>query len=241
MNEFLIDAHSLLGAIVWNLEKGLSPYRTFPTDAEDRAIRGIYQHFDERFDNRPDYKLWRTGLLPHFSASKPWLYKPETPFLRADQHSVAKFGVLCAESDDRTVLWSAIGLAASIIRDHQKRGIVFNHSGPLWTFVDRLYGRLRYELDPLLNCPASCGLAAAFFMLAYQNLYHNSGRSLRQSELDDFFNLLEHWFNVTDPEWQPGRKLSLARVENEKIKSDIDFAPVTTPMSLPSLLTHSRF
>lgn len=216
MNEFPIDAHSPLGAIVWHLEKELSRYRTLPTTAEDRAIRAIYQEFDKRFGNRPDYKLWRTSVLPHFASSKPWLYTAETPFLRADQHSVAEFGVLCAESNDGTVLWSAIGLAASIIRDHQKRGIILNHSGPLWAFADRLYGRLRYELDPLPNCPASCGLAAAFFIIAYQNLHHNNGRSLKQSECDDFFRFFEHWLNLVDPVWQPGRKLSLAAVEKER-------------------------
>ncbi|QQN63426.1 hypothetical protein JIR23_28545 [Bradyrhizobium diazoefficiens] len=215
MNEFPIDTRLPLGAIVWRLEKNLSRYRTFPTAADERAIQEKYEDFDRRFRSRPDYKLWRTGVLPHFSVSKPWLHRPRTPFLRDDQHSLAEFGVLCVESDDWVVLWSTIALASSIIRDHYKRGIVFDHSS-LWAFADRLYGRLRYELNPLPNCPASCGLAAAFFLLAYQNLYHNSGRSLKQSELDDFFSLLEHWFNVADPDWQPGRKLSLTTVETER-------------------------
>lgn len=207
-----------LGSIVRSLEAELSPFRRLSnTEKLDKeSVLNVYRRFDEHFERRIDYVLWRISLVPHYAMQKRWLDQPESPFIAPGGNPLQEVGRMCAESEDPVVVWSTVGIAATVIDEPPRRRPFDGNYTALSAFADRLYGRLHYELDPLLDCRASCGVAAALFILAHQRFHYKAGFVISESECMDFVKQLERWFRVSDPHWVPGRKLDVSDVVAER-------------------------
>jgi hypothetical protein len=204
-----------IGAIVRDLERALPvDVRDDPTPEQEAAIQAAYDRFDARYQNRPDYKLWRCTIYPYFAHRRPWLAGRQTRFSAAWVDEVA-FARLAAESSDPIVFWSAVGLAPDLIKTAVKAK-AYGRSAPIWAFVHQLHSRLAFEIGPLPHCAASCGITAATFLVSYHFLYSQAGRTFPLPALTDFANHITNWLLLADPAWKPGNRVDTSDLERER-------------------------
>lgn len=187
-------------------------------EAQKDEVLAAYLEFDTRFQDRPDYRLWRTGLFPYFAFRRRELLVGATS-LSEGWGSWPENARACADAEAPLIFWSAIGLAPEIIRRHLEDA-TSNPDSPVWDFAERLLHRLRDRPAPLAGCPASCGAAAVLFLNRYQNLLYRAGSDLSVSACEDLFAQVRGWFGVVDPSWMPGRRLDMDEVRDEQAGAD---------------------
>jgi hypothetical protein len=216
------NGRPLLGAIVFDLEKCLPKTSDRTSTPEQTAtISKVYREFDHRYRTRPDYKLWRSALIPHFATKKPWLKLPATkPWLIADVPTEwrdwAQFARSGAESEDQAVVWSTLSVVSDIMLQTAHDLARGGSAAPMWSFIERLYGRLRFKLHPLPLSPASSGISAITFLQRYQYLHHKAGHQTGIPVLVELMNDIKRWVAIVDPNWIPGSKFNMDRQRRER-------------------------
>src|SRR6266478_698564 len=207
------DPHPLLGAIVFDLEKCLPKKPAVGIQKKDiDQIKEVYRRFDNQYSERPDYKLWRSAMIPHFAEAKPWLIA-EAP---SEWHDWAQFARLGSESDNQVVLWSTVSIACNMMLKAAHDLDRNDSAVTIWSFVERLCGRLRFELEPLSLCPASCGISAISFIQCYQYLHHKAAHRIEISVVVELMKDIKRWVEHVDPNWDPGFKLDLDTLRQER-------------------------
>ena len=204
----------LIGKIVRELELRMPDgVESDPTPREIEQISNVYAEFDARYQHRADYKLWRVAMKPYFAIRRPALWGWQSP-VSANWGDWSDYADECATSSDPVLVWGAVALAPELIEDQLHSSNV-GDGAPIWRFADTLRARLP-SLQTLPQCPASCGIAAAYLLLRHQNLHHKVGRSLKAAGCEAFFAEFERWIVRADPTWQPGAKLNLQALEIER-------------------------
>lgn len=204
-----------IGAVVRQLEKSL-PVKgdMLSKDEETRRARVIYDGFDGKNKYRPDYRLWRRRIFPYYAHGRPGLIPPSTRFSRL-WNDWPRDAWECVNSTHPVLFWSAVALAP----DMMHRASIMRHSretAPTMAFVDDLYQRLIAGMPPLKQCPASCGMAAAIFLVERQQMLTGMGYWLGLRECQQLFRQLETSLGMVDPYWQPGAMIRTWRSEEER-------------------------
>lgn len=204
----------LIGAIVRDLEARLprEPYEN-PTPEQAKLITDIYCDFDSRFQDRPDYIAWRCAIVPQFARRRQWLAGWKTPY-SAGWTNWTEFAQAGAESSDPVIAWSTVAIAPELIDAAIKKGKSFDVTSVLSIFR-RLYQRLLFELDPLTQCPASCGMAAVIFLMRFQSLRRAANEHVSIADVKECLDQIVHWIAYVDSAWELGQKINTVKLEDE--------------------------
>lgn len=204
---------SPIGAIARDLERNLGlqvPHQ--PRDDERTEIRRVYEDADAVFGHRLDYRLWRTATRPYFSY-KNVLLSGITTGLSESWGAWREIAAAALTSPDPLVVWGLVAIAPAIMH-----AALANHdiqTGPaVLRLADQLEMRLR-DLEPLAACPASCGIAAVYFLRQRQHLRFRCDTPLDVSDCDELFKQIREWLRFVDPNWEPGLKLDMKEVSRE--------------------------
>jgi hypothetical protein len=208
----------LIGAIVRRLEIALNdvvpPAAPFagvlPADIVEK-LRSVWESFDAEFADRPDYRLWRTGVTPHF---KRWRQTGPSK-ISATWGDWKTAGLAAAESRDEEVFWGAVACARQLVIN-AKRDRDYTAHAPIWAVIDALYRRLITRPAALEGSPASCGFVAALFLTQRQYLFHTVRINILQDCLPQYLDDLRYWLRLIDPSWLPGKKLITTTMETER-------------------------
>jgi hypothetical protein len=191
------------------------PHRQNDCSTPEQAefITEIYSDFDFKFQDRPDYAAWRCAIVPPYARRRPWLADCTTPYSAnwSDWTASSRSG---AESSDPVIVWSTTAIAPDLIDAAIKKGANFADESILGIFR-LLYERLRFELTPLPQCVASCGMAAFVFIMRFQSARRAANQNISPADVQECLDQLVRWALHIDPDWEPGQKIKTAKLEDE--------------------------
>jgi hypothetical protein len=198
-----------IGTIARDIEKVLKNLNESSLDY-DEQITDTYKKFDHQYTDRNDYKLWRCMFEPYFAHNKPRL----KCHMSEDRRDWVKFARAALESNDLCVFWSLVSISPEII-ERVVKNCEFDDSDPIWQLSHGIYVRLK-DAKALPACPASCGIAAALFLIKYQYLHNKAKKQINQEEIAWMVVQIERWFRLTDQSWSPGKKVETSNLELER-------------------------
>lgn len=179
------------------------------------ASEAIYQKYDQALRARPDYRLWRLHMQPHYSYRRPWLYDIQVAGAELGDPPQSQLLRTCVESDDPLVQWSTVAIMPQLVDQSNTRPPNISEDD-IFDMLARVYGRLRFEFIPLDLCPASCGMAMFYLIMSYQHALHQRGVRISADECRDLVDAVIKALKLTDPSWSPGSKPDLRSLERER-------------------------
>lgn len=205
--------HTPIGAVVREIEKKLWNVGAFKelaaTDPETLAqIDLIYSEYDTLFQSRSDYLLWRAFVKPHFSHRRPWTHDIQGAQAMISGKSLKSIVFGGVEDGDPIQVWSIAALMPSIFASLRSQEDIVSKS-ELSQIANRLLGRIKYEIFPIVNSEASCGATLAALLINMAGYDRASVGRITTSGLFAFCEDIERALHLIDPLWTPGERLNL--------------------------------
>lgn len=194
--------------------------------SQDEFHPRMWERYDQVFDHRADYRLWRLLFRP--------LHLPLTSVTWGTPLKIAEAGLESAES---VIVWGILAVLAGLIAS--KRSKIFELNERL-SLADMCDQRMSQGLEPIVDGEAGCGVVKVLILDAIDKRRYDARMPMTLEEIHlHYLRRLERYLQEIDPTWRPGKIPSLGQLQYERDKGRV--VPLFRDIDILMLLSYPLF